>query len=129
MKALKSDPAEFMRRCLERVKQEVDRAKEMCIEDSWEKLRAVCEIALFEPSHSWVAIDGALSHITTYIHLTQLSLALPKFMDNQDLEKLGEVYTTFTRVNCQDELLRSFKHYVNVSHASVNRFISQMLNR
>ena len=58
MKALKSDPAEFMKRCLERVKQEVERAKEMFIEDSWKKVRAVCEMALFEPSHSWVAIDG-----------------------------------------------------------------------
>jgi hypothetical protein len=59
MKALKSDPAEFMRRCLERVKQEVDRAKEMLIEDSWEKIRTACETSLFGPSHSWVAIDGA----------------------------------------------------------------------
>ena len=57
-KALKSDPSEFMRRCLERVRQEVDRAKEMFVEDSWEKVRAACEMALFEPSHSWVTIDG-----------------------------------------------------------------------
>jgi len=59
MKALKSDPAEFMKRCFERVKQEVDRAKDMFIEDSWEKVRATCEAALFDQSHSWVAIDGA----------------------------------------------------------------------
>jgi len=59
MKALFSDPAEFMKRCLERVKQEVDRAKEMFIEDSWEKVRVACEMALFEQSHSWVARDGA----------------------------------------------------------------------
>ena len=59
MKALFSDPAEFMKRCLERVKQEVDRAKGMFIEDSWEKVRAACEMALFEQSHSWVARDGA----------------------------------------------------------------------
>ena len=59
MKALFSDPAEFMKRCLERVKQELDRAKGMFIEDSWEKVRAACEMALFEQSHSWVARDGA----------------------------------------------------------------------
>lgn len=59
MKALKSDPAEFMKRCLERVKQEVDRAKGMFIEDSWGKVRNACEMALFEQSHSWVARDGA----------------------------------------------------------------------
>ena len=58
MKALKSDPAEFMKRCFERVKQEVDRAKDMFIEDSWEKVRATCEAALFDQSHSWVARDG-----------------------------------------------------------------------
>lgn len=60
MKALKSDPVEFMKLCMERVKQEVDRAKTMLVEDSWEKVRAACETALFEPSHSWVAIDGEL---------------------------------------------------------------------
>lgn len=58
-KALFSDPAEFMKRCFERVKQEVDRAKGMFIGDSWEKVRAACETALFEQSHSWVARDGA----------------------------------------------------------------------
>ena len=58
MKALFSDPAEFMKRCLERVKQEVDRAKGMFIEDSWAKVRVACEMALFEQSHSWVARDG-----------------------------------------------------------------------
>ena len=61
-KALKSDPAEFMKRCLERVKQEVDRAKAMFIQDSWERARAACEIALFEQSHSWVARDGTFCH-------------------------------------------------------------------
>ena len=58
MKALRSDPAEFMTRSLERVKQEVDRAKEMFIEDSWEKVKAACEMALFDQSHSWVAREG-----------------------------------------------------------------------
>lgn len=122
MKALKSDPAEFMKRGLERVKQEVDRAKEMFVEESWKKVRAACEIALFEPSHSWVAIDGASCQTITCIHLLQLPLALPKFMDDEDLEKLGELYTAFTRVNCTDEILRSFKHYVHVSQESASGF-------
>jgi len=61
MKALKSDPAEFMKRCFDRVKQEVDRAKDMFIEDSWEKVRATCEAALFDQSHSWVAKDGTFT--------------------------------------------------------------------
>ena len=69
MKALKSDPAEFMKRCLDRVKQEVDRAKEMFIEDSWKKVRAACEMALFESSHSWVAIDGTFCQSILSIHL------------------------------------------------------------
>lgn len=72
-KALKSDPAEFMKRCLERVKQEVDRANEMFIQDSWEKVRAVCETALFEQSHSWVARDGAFRHLTPHLPLTLAS--------------------------------------------------------
>jgi len=122
MKALKSDPAEFMKRCLERVKQEIDRAKEMYIEDSWEKVRAACEIALFEQSHSWVAREGA-RFLLSHILLTSGFPALPKLMDNEDLEKLGEVYTTFTRVKCADEVLRSFKHYVHVSQAVANHLI------
>lgn len=73
MKALKSDPAEFMRRCLERVHQEVSRAKEMLVEDSWEKVRTVCEMALFEQSHSWVAVDGASHQTVIYIYLIRLS--------------------------------------------------------
>jgi len=117
MKALKSDPAEFMKRCLERVKQEVDRAKEMLVEDSWEKVRGTCELALFEQSHSWVARDGAPCQSTACIPLTPALLALPKFIDDEDLEKLGDVYTTLTRVKCVDEVLRSFKHYVHVRHA------------
>ena len=123
MKALKSDPAEFMKRCLERVRQEVDRAEEMFIEDSWNKVRTVCEMALFEPSHSWVAIDGAPRQSIARVDLIQLPLALPKFMDDEDLENLGEVYTTFTRVGCADEVLRSFKNYVHVSYVSASRFI------
>ena len=35
--------------------------------------------------------------------------ALPEFMDNEDLEKLGEVYTTFTQAKCTDEVLRYTK--------------------
>ena len=120
MKALKSDPAEFMRRCLERVKHEVNRAKEMFIEDSWEKIRAVCETALFEPSHSWVAIDGAFHPNVTRTRLMTHPLALPKFMDDKDMEKLGEMYITFTRAKCADEVLRSFKHYVYVSCAAAS---------
>lgn len=123
MKALRSDPAVFMKRCLERVKQEVDRAKEMLIEDSWEKVRATCEMALFSESHSWVASDGTLYQSITSILLIPTLLALPKLMDNEDLEKLGEVYTTFTRVKCVDEVLRSFKHYVLVSKV-VARFLN-----
>ena len=119
MKALKSDPAEFMKRCVERVKQEVDRAKEMVIEDSWEKIRAVCEMALFEQSHSWVARDGAFCLDIGHILLTLVLLALPKLMDDEDLKKLGEMYTTFTRVMCADEVLRSFKHYVHVSRTDL----------
>ena len=117
MKALRSDPAEFMKRCLERVKQEVDRAKEMFIEESWEKVRTACEMALFEPSHSWVARDGMFCQSVTSVILTPVLLALPKLMDNEDLEKLGEVYTTFTRVKCAGEVLLSFKHYIHVSQA------------
>ena len=49
--------------------------------------------------------------------------ALPKLMDDQDLEKLGEVYTTFARVKCADEVLQSFKHYVHVSHETVRYLI------
>ena len=118
-KALRSDPAEFMKRCLERAKQEVDRAKEMFIEDSWEKLRAACEMALFDQNHSWVARDGTSCHSISCILFTPAPLALPKLMDNEDLEKLGEVYTIFTRVKCADEVLQSFKHYVHVSKAVV----------
>jgi len=120
MKALKSDPAEFMKRCLERVKQEVDRAKGMFVEDSWEKVRTACETALFEQSHSWVARDGAFCQGIALIFLTSALLALPKFMDSENLEKMGEMYTTFTRVKCADEVLRSFKHYVQVSHTDTN---------
>ena len=127
-KALRSDPAEFMKRCLERVRQEVDRAKDMVIEDSWEKVRAACEIALFEQSHSWVAIDGGFHQVVAHIHLIQLSLALPKLMDDENLEKLGEVYSAFTRVGCADEVLRSFKRYVHVSHAPSEPVYYQILN-
>ena len=45
-------------------------------------------------------------------------------MDNEDLEKLGEVYTTFTRAKCADEVLRSFKHYVQVSQEVASLLIS-----
>jgi hypothetical protein len=57
------------------------------------------------------------------ICLIPLPLALPKLMDDEDLEKLGEMYTAFTRVKCADEILRSFKHYVHVSHEVVSRLI------
>jgi hypothetical protein len=123
MKALRSDPAEFMKRCLERVKQEVDRAKNMFIEDSWEKVRIACEMALFEQNHSWVAKDGAFYQSIACILLTPTFLALPKLMDDEDLEKLGEVYTTFTRVKCADEVVRSFKHYIHVSQAATSLLI------
>jgi len=119
MKALRSDPAEFMRRCFERVKQEVGRTKDMFIEDSWEKVRATCEAALFDQSHSWVAKDGTFSG-ASHTPFSPLPPALPEFMDNEDLEKLGEVYTTFTRAKCADEVLRSFKHYVQVSPESAS---------
>ena len=118
MKALKSDPAEFMKRCFERVKQEVDRAKDMFIEDSWEKVRTTCEAALFDQSHSWVAKDGTFTRASLTSFSPHPTPALPEFMDNEDLEKLGEVYTTFTRAKCADEVLRSFKHYVHVSPGS-----------
>lgn len=121
MKALKSDPVEFMKRCLERVGQEVGRAKEMFIEDSWEKVRTGCELALFEPSHSWVAIDGMYFQSVVRVFLMPPPTALPKLMDNEDLEKLGEMYRTFSRVKCADEVLRSFKHYVQVSNATASR--------
>lgn len=117
MKALKSNPAEFMKRCLERIKQELDRVKGMFIEDSWESVRAACETALFERSHSWVARDGTSCKGVACPFLTPVLPALPKFMDDEDLGNLGEVYTTFTRAKCADEVFRSFKHYVNVSHA------------
>ena len=61
-----------------------------------------------------------------YTPLISTPLALPKLMDNEDLQKLGEVYTTFTRVNCADEVLRSFKNYVQVSKAVSSNF--QVLN-
>jgi hypothetical protein len=76
MKALKSDPVGFMKLCLERVKQEVDRAKEMFVEDSWERVKAACEIALFESSHSWVAIDGDYCQIIR-IHLPNTASSSP----------------------------------------------------
>ena len=124
MKALKSDPAKFMKRCFERVKQEVDRAKEMFIEDSWEKVRGACEMALFDQSHSWVARDGTFYQSIALVLLTPAPLALPRFMDDEDLERLGEVYTTFTRVRCADEVLGSFKHYVQVGQTVASTIIS-----
>ena len=72
MKAMKSKPAEFMKRCFERVKQELDRAREVFVEDSWEKVRDACEAALFGQSHSWVARDGASVTILLYFLSYQL---------------------------------------------------------